>query len=191
MCLSFTYICSMRTQEQLTRELELQEVLNGKWPSIYSQDYSDLVDKLFSFKKINDLVFLPRITSHTFYEGLVEIRSNSRSLVKKLKRIFLESDTDFNRIIECLNKCTTEELKSIYKEYNTEENNEKVLFLIQVFIAKKEALEWLSKFIKESVFSRFIQFLNITFKRNVRFFFRKILSLHFKNLDDYHSFSIL
>jgi hypothetical protein len=179
----------VNTSKQLTESLS--NWLNEDRSSDYSSSYSKLVEKVLLHSKPSYLEFLPRTSSLSFYEGLVAVRKNSRSVLKKLKGTFSKSDTDFNKIIEYLNSSTSEELKSIYGEYNTEKNNQKILFLIQVFIAKKEAIEWLSKFKKFDVIYTSFGVEILLFKRNVKFFFRKILSIHFKNLEDYHSYSIL
>jgi hypothetical protein len=179
----------VNTAKQLTESIN--KYLNDDRSSDYSSSYSKLVEQVLGRSKLTRFDFLPRTSSLSFYEGLVAIRKNSRSVLKKLKKSLSKSDTDFNKIIEYLNSSTSEELKSIYSEYNAEKNNQKILFLIQVFIAKKEAIEWLSKFKKFDVIYTSFGVEIVLFKRNVRFFFRKILSIHFKNLDDYHSYSIL
>jgi hypothetical protein len=173
----------MKRSEQLSNTLKI--VMEN------SYDFDDLSEKVFKLSKNISFDFLYRSSQLSFYEGLVEIRKNSRKAIKKAKNSFSNLDNGFNRIIKSLNDLTVEELNSLYKEYKEEIGNEKILFLIQIFITKKEAIEWFAKIKKNDSEFIFFRFNKIVFERNYRFFFRKILSIHFKNLDDYHSYSIL
>lgn len=173
----------MKTKEQLSEALNVVIINN--------YDFDFISDRVLKLAQNLNFDFLTRTFNTSFYEGLVEVRNNSRKAIKKAKNFFSNSDIDFNRIIKSLNDLTSEELNELFKEYNAEKGNEKILYLLQIFIIKKEAIEWLANFLKNDSIYIFFKSKEIVFKRNFRFFFRKILSTHFKNLDDYHSFSIL
>lgn len=173
----------MKTAEQISGVLKIVMKENS--------DFNIMNERVLKLIQNLNIEFSPRISNISFYEGLVQLRKNSRKAIKTIKRSFLNSDVDFNRIIQSLNDLSSQQLRELYKEYKSEKENEKILLLLQIFIKKKEAIEWLAKFRKDK--SIFISFKakRVIFKRNFRFFFRKILSTHFKNLDDYHSYSIL
>ena len=120
---------------------------------------------------------------------------NYQKSLKKLERLIgvLNSDLISEDKIELVEELTIEEIQKAILKFNKEILNRKDLQKTFYYIKREISLGLdISKFL--SSLKRVLRFLiniNSNYKRDKRLSIRKIYTFHFKNLDDYHSYSIL
>jgi hypothetical protein len=137
-------------------------------------------------------ILLTKEASSNLFSSLKLIHKEGREELKQLNKYLSNHHFSSSHTFEILNRLSLEEILSLYNEYKRENKNKRILFLLEIFILKKERIAWLKSFLKiiKSIIISFGE-LVLNFKRDFRFFYRRITSIHFKNLDDYHSLSVL
>ncbi len=97
------------------------------------------------------------------------------------------------RTLRRIQELTLSEMVSLYKIVVDRSENSYLLYFLSFCIRKQNTLDWLSKFIEDLkklikfILRKFVRLLS----RNWRFYHRRIYGFIFKNLDDYHEYSIL
>ena len=145
-----------------------------------------------SFTRAVEKVLYDNNTLANLSSSIKLVHKAGREELKQLKKYLPNCNLSSRYTFETLNKLSLEEILSLYNKYKLENKNDRIIFLLEFFILKKERIAWLKSFLKilKSIIISFGEPI-INFKRDFRFFYRRISSIHFKNLDDYHSFSIL
>jgi|GEM_PF-4315435 len=143
-----------------------------------------------NFKFNDSILSNPVRISLSRLENIKLLSDSELIVLKKSFNDFKPLVSNYSSYIKRLKKLTVVELINLYSKLKEEDGDFKQF--LKSFINKKLAIEWLSNFIKKinKVIKKVLNGL-LKLARNRRFYFRKTQSFRFKNLDDYHSTTII
>ena len=126
------YILSSR-EASSEKDIHLNEDIN------FSGDLKfDLQKGMGELARAIEKVLLAKQASSNLFSSLKLIHKEGREELKQLNKYLSNHHFSASHTFEILNRLSLEEILSLYNEYKLENKNERILFLLEIFILKKE-----------------------------------------------------